>query len=615
MAPTKAPEKKSPKDGSGPPATRIVNSSRSPLPQEDIEALPGAVTNFQSAEKYLASVLLRQADEPLTLLHLAGVLFQTTQMTKSIPISVTNAIRAVAFILKRQAASEIAEVVAELAAKHLSEALSSSIVNSVVAAIAPQVAAVHSTAENLRDTLEKSEKLCDSIERGKEEKKNDFQIAAERIEEAVDTLYESIEDCNNSYKILTPSLEFTQDRLNNISTQLLQRPPSTQTSPMPQPTYSSIAASNLPPSFDKAAARAALRAKQILIDPTPGHSLFPPDATNAVIAKRLSDALIEICSSDTPTGSVRSIQRLRNGGLIVELDNEQLAGWLKGPTGRILLETHLDSSASIRDRTYSVVVQFLLVSYEIEREDFPRLIERENHLQPNAIASIRWIKPPQRRSKGQRTAFALLQVKDAVTANHILKEGICIDAHRYAVNKDKKEPLRCAKCQKFGHMARNCSSPHDICGTCGGRHWTTQCNSFRTECCANCKSQTHTSWSRKCPEFIRRCKDLDDAYPENKMPFFPADSLWTLATHPPRPSTPLTTHHPIPTPSQSVIPSTPTPPPPTKQSTLNFQPIPQTRLSPPTTPSTPSTPSTTPLASPSTYSTPSADPLSSPSNV
>ncbi|KIK37467.1 hypothetical protein CY34DRAFT_92670, partial [Suillus luteus UH-Slu-Lm8-n1] len=345
MAPTKAPEKKSPKDGSGPPATRIVNSSRSPLPQEDIEALPGAVTNFQSAEKYLASVLLRQADEPLTLLHLAGVLFQTTQMTKSIPISVTNAIRAVAFILKRQAASEIAEVVAELAAKHLSEALSSSIVNSVVAAIAPQVAAVHSTAENLRDTLEKSEKL------------------SERIEEA-----------------------------------LLQRPPSTQTSPMPQPTYSSIAASNLPPSFDKAAARAALRAKQILIDPTPGHSLFPPDATNAVIAKRLSDALIEICSSDTPTGSVRSIQRLRNGGLIVELDNEQLAGWLKGPTGRILLETHLDSSASIRDRTYSVVVQFLLVSYEIEREDFPRLIERENHLQPNAIASIRWIKPPQRRS-------------------------------------------------------------------------------------------------------------------------------------------------------------------------------------------------------------------------
>ncbi|KAG1838976.1 hypothetical protein F4604DRAFT_1941068 [Suillus subluteus] len=207
-------------------------------------------------------------------------------------------------------------------------------------------------------------------------------------------------------------------------------------------------------------------------------------------------------------------------------------------------------------------MQFLLVSYEIEREDFPRLVEEENHLPPNAIASICWIKPPQQRSKVQCTAFALLQVRDVNTANHILKEGICIDAHRYAVNKDKKEPLHCAKCQKFSHMARNCSSPHDICGTCSRRHWTTQCKSFHTECCVNCKSQTHTSWSRKCPEFIHRCKALDDAYPENKMPFFPADSSWTPATHPPRPSTPHATPHPTPTPtpSHSTAPDTPTPP-------------------------------------------------------
>ncbi|KAG2029404.1 hypothetical protein BDR03DRAFT_1018444 [Suillus americanus] len=310
MAPIKAPEKKSLKSGLGPPATCNANSSRSSLPQEDIEALSGAVTNTESAEKYLASVLLHQAAEPLTFLHLAGILFQITQMDKPILISVTNTIRVVAFILKRQAASEIAEVVTEFTAKHLSEALSSSIVNSVVAAIAPQVAAVHSTAENLRDMLEQSTKLCDSIEWENEEKKNQFQIAAEWIEEAVDMLYKSIEDCNNSYKLLTSSLEFTQDHLNNISTQLSQCQPPKQTNPtpMPQPTYSSIAASNLPPSFDKAAARASIRAKQILIDPKPGHSLFPPDANNAIIAKQFSDALAKICSSNTPTGSVHSIQ-------------------------------------------------------------------------------------------------------------------------------------------------------------------------------------------------------------------------------------------------------------------------------------------------------------------
>lgn len=108
------------------------------MSQEDIEALPGAVTGLESAEKYLTSVLLRQADEPLSPLHLAGVLFQVTQMAKPIPLAVTNAIRAVAFILKQHAASEIAEVVAKIAAEQLADSLSANIVNNVIAAIAPK---------------------------------------------------------------------------------------------------------------------------------------------------------------------------------------------------------------------------------------------------------------------------------------------------------------------------------------------------------------------------------------------------------------------------------------------------------------------------------------------
>ncbi|KAG2071040.1 hypothetical protein BDR04DRAFT_1154845 [Suillus decipiens] len=167
MAPMKAPEKKSPKSRSGPPATHNSISLKSPLPQEDIETLSGAVMNSKSAEKYLVSVLLCQADEPLTLLHLVGILFQITQMVKPIPLSVTNAICVVAFLLKQQVVAEIAGVVAEFTVKHLLDTLSSSIVNSVVVAIAPQVAAVHSTAQNLQDTLDKSTKLYNSLEQEK----------------------------------------------------------------------------------------------------------------------------------------------------------------------------------------------------------------------------------------------------------------------------------------------------------------------------------------------------------------------------------------------------------------------------------------------------------------
>ncbi|KAG1785102.1 uncharacterized protein HD556DRAFT_1200426, partial [Suillus plorans] len=127
----------------------------------------------------------------------------------------------------------------------------------------------------------------------------------------------------------------------------------------------------------------------------------------------------------------------------------------------------------------------------------------------------------------QRKAFALLQVADAFTANNILRDGICIDNERISVRKDKKEPIRCAKCQCFGHITRNFTDPSNMCGTCAEPHITSQCNAYRTTRCVNCHSNDHTSWGRKCPEFLRRCELLDEKYLENKMPYFPTNAAWT----------------------------------------------------------------------------------------
>ncbi|KAG1800566.1 uncharacterized protein BJ212DRAFT_1231080, partial [Suillus subaureus] len=114
---------------------------------------------------------------------------------------------------------------------------------------------------------------------------------------------------------------------------------------------------------------------------------------------------------------IQAVQHLRNGGLMIDLDSEQLASWLKGSTGCMLLETHLDLTACICDMTYAIVVQFLLVTYEIKREGFTHHIKAEDYLPPNSIASIQWIKPPQCCTREQCTAFTLLQIKDNETAN------------------------------------------------------------------------------------------------------------------------------------------------------------------------------------------------------
>lgn len=254
--------------------------------------------------------------------------------------------------------------------------------------------------------------------------------------------------------------------------------------------------------------------------------------------------LSESQDDGAPEGNIKAVQPLHSGAIIIELDSKNLANWLRSPAGRQSLEDKLGPLVSLRERTFGIVLQYLPISLKIDHDEFLRKCEEENTLPARSLHSIHWIKPPQRRTKEQQRAFALLQVADVGTANDILKEGLCIQSNRITVQKDKKEPIRCVKCQRFGHIARNCRNPADTCGTCGNSHRTAECNAYRTERCINCKNTHHTSWSRACPEFKRQCDIIDAKYPENHMPFFPTELPWTQAIHPPK--SPETRHHKLP---------------------------------------------------------------------
>lgn len=93
-----------------------------------------------------------------------------------------------------------------------------------------------------------------------------------------------------------------------------------------------------------------------------------------------------------------------------------------------------------------------------------------------------------------------------------------------------------------------------MCRTCAESHITSQCNTYRTTRCTNCRSNGHTSWSRKCPEFIRRCDLLDEKFPENKMPYFPTNAAWTHTIVPPKPNKPRSPTR-SPTPPQASHPA------------------------------------------------------------
>lgn len=285
--------------------------------------------------------------------------------------------------------------IAEVAAKHLLDTLSLRIVDHVIAAIAPQVANVHIASETLSTTITQAKDLHRTMKSERDEKEESALIAAERIEEAADILFSSVEDCQNALKVLSPFLDATQERINHLSTQMLATPPALQAQSQP-PSFSSVAASHLPPKVDQAVGRAAIWACQILLDPRPGGSLFPLNTPNVEIAKKLKDAITNIWDDSTPPGGVRAIAALCNGGIIVEVENKNLVAWLWGPAGRTLLEGQFETEVSFTNRSFMLVLEYLPVQTQIDNEDFLRWVERENSLPMHSLAAIRWIKPTSR---------------------------------------------------------------------------------------------------------------------------------------------------------------------------------------------------------------------------
>ncbi|KIK20586.1 hypothetical protein PISMIDRAFT_39861, partial [Pisolithus microcarpus 441] len=132
-----------------------------------------------------------------------------------------------------------------------------------------------------------------------------------------------------------------------------------------------------------------------------------------------------------------------------------------------------------------------------------------------------------RRKPGQRVAHALLSVRNADVANTLLRDGLYVLRTKLFPKKDKKEPIRCAKCQHWGHIARECQSVQDVCSMCGGPHRASACEHPGRRYCVSCRTDKHSSNSRECNELARRSEALNRRHPDNLLPYFPTPEKWT----------------------------------------------------------------------------------------
>lgn len=275
------------------------------------------------------------------------------------------------------------------------------------------------------------------------------------------------------------------------------------------------AARNFSPGSDQARGCSAIKQRQLLLDPDSDHPLIKSDTTTDCLAATFQQALNSLDTIAAPSLQFRSLFRLCNQGIVLELSSAEVAHWVKSPANRAKFTEKLGGKICLKDRQYNVVVPFLPVSTDISAPDTIQHIEEGNELPSGSISQIQWIKDPAKRNNCQRVAHALFSLTTPEAANRIIDQGLCVNLERLRSHKDKKEPIRCLKCQQWGHHTKECKEMKDTCGTCAKEHCTNNCCSYQTFYCVSCHTDRHASSDRNCPEYVKRQEALNAKTPEN----------------------------------------------------------------------------------------------------
>ncbi|KAG2051335.1 hypothetical protein BDR06DRAFT_834391, partial [Suillus hirtellus] len=285
----------------------------------------------------------------------------------------------------------------------------------------------------------------------------------------------------------------------------------------------------------KTAARSIIKARQVLIDIPKDSHLAPGKVSHAQLVTKIADTIRTITDSDHESLNLEphAVSQFRTGAMVIEMQSSEVAEYLKSKDIKEKFINALDPNALLKERTYQVVIQFVPLTFDPDNAEQLCQLEKENDWEKDTITSARWIKPPTKRTPNQRVAHLTIRVNDSKIANVSIRDGIMLNKNRLQVKKNKREPFRCAKCQHYGHFAKECISHKDACATCAGEHRTSECDNRDQTCCIPCASDDHTSWDRKCPEFKRQCQDLDIKDSDNMIPYFPTEESWTQVQAPP----------------------------------------------------------------------------------
>jgi len=223
--------------------------------------------------------------------------------------------------------------------------------------------------------------------------------------------------------------------------------------------------------------------------------------------------LMGLQAEDKPEGTqFMGVSKLNGmGGVMYEIDMEEVAEWLKGGDVMKAFIAKVGSTTDYMAQMYEVVVDWVPTTLDMGQMGALESIKQASRLQMAAICKAWWIKPIHLRTPGQRMVLAIFRFSTCEEANHVIGFSLFVERKKVWARKQLQEPQCCLKCQCFGeHRAAKCTSIHDVCGWCGKQHRTSDCQETDQDVfmCSNCKTASngkqggHGTSDQHCPVFL-----------------------------------------------------------------------------------------------------------------
>src|ERR1700761_307033 len=252
-----------------------------------------------------------------------------------------------------------------------------------------------------------------------------------------------------------------------------------------------------------------IQARQVLLNKAPGMEAYRIASLTEAEAVTKGNEAIRLTFGDTESaeGKVKvvGVKKLWNGGIVLEMNTEVAVCKVK--ERQLDFKTNLGGTSIVKNRKWATLAKYVPVKHDMKSTTERNEIAMSLELVKNSLTSTQWIKPVEKCNHNQQTAHLIMRWLSPEAANKAICQGVIICGKRCNIRKLDSERRRCLNCQKYGidHLAANCLSK-TICGTCGGDHRTSQCYEAdpATHSCASCQAKGHASWSRDCPEFIKR---------------------------------------------------------------------------------------------------------------